>query len=342
MDGSGERRRRVFAELRSWLGTQVLPPPFLARHLALVDRAEAQVVPGACFLGVDVPLAMGTALGLRGGAVEALASVGLLVWAGADLLDDLADAPETVPGHPARQGLVAVNALANLPQVRLAEGPWGPAIASACGVRLARGLMAMSAGQDADLAGASEGPVDPSGWEEAARGKSGEEAALHAGLAARVAALPPDRVDAWEDWGRALGVHVHGAAPQPDHDVIGVKQRDAVQPRFGATPRPRRAEHVAKGLIAADEVDLQRAVQARAQHRLNVAQGPPCQPLQRRPARVGDVVQVDAEAQARGGGGGRQQQRRAEQRRAEQHQRQRPRQAPPEPTDRGGKRSASC
>ena len=226
MDGSGERRRRVFAELRSWLGTQVLPPPFLARHLALVDRAEAQVVPGACFLGVDVPLAMGTALGLRGGAVEALASVGLLVWAGADLLDDLADAPETVPGHPARQGLVAVNALANLPQVRLAEGPWGPAIASACGVRLARGLMAMSAGQDADLAGASEGPDDPSGWEEAARGKSGEEAALHAGLAARVAALPPDRVDAWEDWGRAFGVLVQGADDLRDLVVGGEDLRN--------------------------------------------------------------------------------------------------------------------
>lgn len=199
-------RAHVFDQTRDWVGRLGLPPAFGARHTALLDRAWAKIVPDAPSLPVDVPLAVAETLGLDPAATRGVASIGLLIWAGADLLDDLADAPDTVAGDPARQTLVAVNTLTVLPQLRLAGLGLSPARQADCATRLATGLLAMSAGQDADLDPHVAPTLDA--WEAGARAKSGEQPALHAGLVARLVGASPEQTLAWESWGRTLGTLV--------------------------------------------------------------------------------------------------------------------------------------
>ncbi len=206
--GTAAGQGGVFLRTRALVETLVPDPGFARRHLALIDRAEAKSRSARVFLPVAVPLRVCEAEGVAPDTATLLGAVGLLVWAGADLLDDLADEPETVQGDPARATLVAVNALTTLPQLVLARAPVSAEQRAAAAARLATGLVDMSTGQDRDLCQGAHRAETLADWETVALGKSGAEAALHAGLAARFGGAAPARVQAWEAWGRQLGVLV--------------------------------------------------------------------------------------------------------------------------------------
>lgn len=198
----------VFAEVRS-----------LARRWAADDRQrqlletailglEPHARRSAPLFFVDLPLLVYGAI--RGDARPAipLAAATTLLFLGADIFDDLADGDR--PAHwdgysHAEINLAAANVLCGLTPLALAQLPASADCKVAMQATLAKGLLRMSAGQQSDLAAHRRSQAGVAEIEAAVAGKSGEELAIFAELAAQLAEASADQIEHYAAMGRALG-----------------------------------------------------------------------------------------------------------------------------------------
>jgi geranylgeranyl pyrophosphate synthase len=148
--------------------------------------------------------------GLRGDDTPAvpLAAATSLFFLGLDVCDDLADGD--LPAHwtsyrASEINLVSLALLATLPQLVIADLDAPAATREAMQSALARGLLRMIGGQQRDVSAVGTAEVSAAAVEETVAAKSGEELAIFATLAARLAGAPPDVVERYAALGRALG-----------------------------------------------------------------------------------------------------------------------------------------
>ena len=198
----------VFAEVRS----------LVRRHAAdegqrhLLETALMGLEPHACrsepVFFVELPLLVYGAI--RGDARPAvpLAAAATLLFLGADIFDDLADGDRPVHwdgrSH-AEITLAAANVLCALTPLALDALPAPPERKVAMQATLATGLLRMSAGQHSDVTVRQRNQTSAADIEAAVAGKSGEELAIFAALAAQFAAASGEQVEHYAAMGRALG-----------------------------------------------------------------------------------------------------------------------------------------
>lgn len=175
--------------------------------LRLVDGFEAEEE-SVLLPFIDVPLLVyGGIRGIEEPAIP-LAVATTLLFLGVDLLDDLADGDlrDHWSGYtPSEIQLAGSTLLACLPQIAIAELDGTPERQARMQKILAGGLLKMSAGQQGDLRARGNDFVSPEGVERSVAGKSGEEVALFAALAAELAGASKQLVEEYADLGRAIG-----------------------------------------------------------------------------------------------------------------------------------------
>lgn len=131
-----------------------------------------------------------------------------LLWAGIDLLDAAMDddpLPEWQGCRPAEISLAAITLISAMTPLALATLGAPPVTVVAMQQTLARGLLAMSAGQQRDVAMAGGAAVTVGAVEASVMGKSGEGMAMLAALASQFAGAPEVDVATYAEMGRALG-----------------------------------------------------------------------------------------------------------------------------------------
>ena len=169
------------------------------------DCAERPQDPVLC---IRLPLHTWAATGAPVAGGFPLAAATTLLYAGIDLLDDLADGdlhPRWTVFRPSEVHLAATTMMCCLPALALETLDVTPARRETLLQTMARHLLTMSAGQQADLRlQRSEAPLGRD-VEAAVAAKSGEELALYATLGALAAGASPDRADAFAEYGRWLG-----------------------------------------------------------------------------------------------------------------------------------------
>lgn len=168
-----------------------------------------------------LPLLVYAGCGGEAMAALPLAAATTLLFLGIDILDDLADGdlPEHWHGYrPSEINLAAATLLAALPQLIISELDAPASRLAAMQRSLAQGMLRMSAGQQRDLALAGSAVVSPQEVEDLVAAKSGEEVAMFAALAAQFAGAAPAEVNAYKEFGEALGT---GAQLSSDcHDLF--------------------------------------------------------------------------------------------------------------------------
>ena len=177
----------------------------LATALAGLDQHAAGTE--ALFF-VDLPLLVHGAI--RGDERPAipLAVATTLLFLGADILDDLADGDRPAHWHgcsPAEINLAGATLLCALTPLAIGHLRAPADCVLAMQETLASGLLRMGAGQQSDLAGIGGGHVRADEIEAAVAGKSGEELAIFATLAAQLAGAPAGVVEHYAAMGRAVG-----------------------------------------------------------------------------------------------------------------------------------------
>ncbi|MBI4371670.1 MAG: polyprenyl synthetase family protein [Elusimicrobia bacterium] len=214
--------QEVFSRTKRFVSVQAQSPGQKRLLLTAVENLEAQLGEEEPLPFISLPLAVHAAL--RGEPTPALplAVAGTLLFLGIDLLDDLADGdlPRTPWRRfpPAQVQLAATTALCALAPKALAELAAPPERIVAMQRRLAEGLLRMSAGQQQDLGFAGRARVGAQAVEESVAGKSGEEIALWAALAALLAGAPSAQIARYEDVGRAIGTA--GQLASDCHDLF--------------------------------------------------------------------------------------------------------------------------
>lgn len=195
----------VFSAIRALLTALDVP----ARQAALYERMVAGVEDCAArtslFMPIDVPVAVGLAHDLDESAVHQAAAACTLLWAGADLMDDIADgdARDDWDASPHQLALLYTNLLATLPHLVI-DGSDAGGMFSA---RLAETLWLMSLGQFDDLesercvAGADD-------YLALIAHKTGAEVAFFASAPALLAGLPQAVDEAWQRFGVQFGCMV--------------------------------------------------------------------------------------------------------------------------------------
>jgi geranylgeranyl pyrophosphate synthase len=172
-------------------------------------------------LFAQTPLLVYAGCGGDPAATVPLAAATTLLFLGIDILDDLADGdlPDHWQGYrPSEINLAAATLLAALPQLIIAELEAPASRLAAMQRTLAQGLLRMSAGQQQDLALAGSPVVSPQEVEELAAAKSGAEIAMFGAMAAQFAGAAPEMVNAYEEFGRALGTG--GQLASDCHDLF--------------------------------------------------------------------------------------------------------------------------
>ena len=226
------------------------------------------------FLPVELPRAVSASLGLEEGSARAAAAVGLLVWAGADLMDDEADgelAPAWAGATASERRLAAGCLLSALPHLVLERwaGPAGGAILARASALVARALLTMAVGQHRDLMAGQH--ADRGAYLLCVRQKSGAEAALFAELPACLAGEDAAARAEWRALGEALGVltqvgnDVHDAllSPAPSRDLLNGIRTEPVWCALELTAGPA-AARLRELLELAAGGDVAAAEQARA------------------------------------------------------------------------------
>ena len=161
----------------------------------------------SCWPAIHLPLLVYHAL--RGDDAPALpvAVATTCLFAGFDVLDDLADgdAPAAWQAYrPAELQLAALTLLCALPTLALRAGGVPAPARAALLDTIAGGGLRIAAGQQQDLRlMGSAAPAAASA--EAALARGGEELGLFAGLAAQHAGATSAAVEAWTEFGRGLG-----------------------------------------------------------------------------------------------------------------------------------------
>lgn len=157
-------------------------------------------------LCIDLPWAIGEGLGIAEDTIQSLGAITSLLYAGIDLLDDLADGDQPTRWSdvaPAQLQLAATTLIAALPQLAIAQLPLPVAQRAAMHHTIATGLLHMSAGQQQDLAMHGTA-VTAHDVEAAVVAKSGAEGAMFATLAALAFGVAPDRVPDFASVGQQL------------------------------------------------------------------------------------------------------------------------------------------
>jgi hypothetical protein len=140
--------------------------------------------------------------------VAPLTVAACLLWSGIDLLDAVMDGdplPDWRGYRPAAISLAAVTLISAVAPLALATLDAPPATVVAMQQTLCRGLLAMSAGQQRDVAMAGSDIATVEAVEAAVIGKSGEGLAMLAALAAQFGGAEAEDVAAYAGMGRALG-----------------------------------------------------------------------------------------------------------------------------------------
>jgi geranylgeranyl diphosphate synthase type I len=189
-------RRAVSAEQATLLGL-------------VVDegRRQAATLPRG-LPAAELPLAVYAAAGGLGPAPLPLAASCLCVYLGADVLDNVVDrelSERWTDAGPNQAILAGVTFLTPLAVAALAELDTPPAKRLAAQDALIDALIAMSAGQSADVAFEGRVDVTLASCEAMVLAKSGAEWALFARLGALLAGADPPVCDAYATLGRELG-----------------------------------------------------------------------------------------------------------------------------------------
>jgi heptaprenyl diphosphate synthase len=177
-------------------------------------RSEPPLTPS-----VHLPLlAFGALTGDDGPAVP-LATATALLELGIDLLDHIADGE--LDAHwagqpPALPHLAATGLLCALPQLALCALDVPAETARSLQRALARGLCAIGAGQQRDLAQAAAGTAAIEDIEAAVAGKTGERRALYARLAGLLSGAEAAQVEALAGMARHFGVALQWASDLAD------------------------------------------------------------------------------------------------------------------------------
>jgi geranylgeranyl pyrophosphate synthase len=142
-----------------------------------------------------------------------------LLYLGFDLLDDIADGD--VKGlwstfRPAEVQLAAAGLLGAVPILAMGEIDAPSDTIVELQRTMARGLMRMADGQQSDIRLATSREATPSDVADAAVGKGGEEFALFATLAARLAGASEATVASYANFARALGTGLQLASDCQD------------------------------------------------------------------------------------------------------------------------------
>lgn len=169
-------------------------------------RQQAQTM--ALFPAIHLPLLVHAGLNGDDGPALPLAAATSLLFLGVDICDDLADGdcPAHLAGYrPAELSLAAATLLCAVPQLALARLDAPSERLAAMQQDLAAGLLRMGAGQATDLALTGGDAATTDEVITSVAGKSGEEAALFAVLAARFADAPDTVTATYAAYGRALG-----------------------------------------------------------------------------------------------------------------------------------------
>jgi geranylgeranyl pyrophosphate synthase len=138
-----------------------------------------------------------------------LAVVTTLLWVGIALLDDVMDgdlSPIWDGCRPAEVSLAGFTLVSATAPLALSTIDAAPATIVAMQQSLARGLLAMSGGQQRDVAMAGSSAVSAPAVEAAVAGKSGEMLAMFAAMAAQLARAPAEAVAAYAEMARILGI----------------------------------------------------------------------------------------------------------------------------------------
>lgn len=157
---------------------------------------------------VDLPRSVYAAVRGDRAAALPLAIATTVLWTGIDLLDDVMDGdlpPEWQGVRPAEITLAAATLISALAPLALSQLDAPAATLLAMHQTLAGGLLAMSGGQQADVAMADSDAATVEAVEASVAGKSGAGMAMLATLAAQFAGAPAETVSVYGEMGHALG-----------------------------------------------------------------------------------------------------------------------------------------
>jgi geranylgeranyl pyrophosphate synthase len=143
-----------------------------------------------------------------GAAIEALTIALAVLYTGIDLWDDAMDgelSPEWRGRRPDEVALVAAGLIGGAAPMALAAIPAPAETVIGLQRLLARGFVALSAGQQEDIALAGSDGATAVAVERSVIAKSGAAMAMYAAMAARLADAPDQVVAAYANMGRALG-----------------------------------------------------------------------------------------------------------------------------------------
>jgi hypothetical protein len=165
---------------------------------------------GVCRMALQLPILVH--FGIRGtpdATVHQLAAALTLLEAGIYTLDHIMDMEvEGALAELPRGALLlgAVCLISHLPNQVLLALPLDPAVTAALARQLADGLARIGAGQLEDIAASTLGITSSDAVEHAVIMKTGERRALFTTMAATLAGGTPAQVEAYADFGRALGI----------------------------------------------------------------------------------------------------------------------------------------
>lgn len=213
-----------------------------------LDALRAAAAEAPIFLPIDLPLAIGDALGLADRDSRTAAAASALLWSGADVIDDIADgqlASHWNGESPHRIGLVSTNLLATLPPLLVGKAYGrGSPVCATYGQALARTLFVMSEGQWTDLGEPLRTLEDYCAM---VRKKTAAEIALFASTPAILAGADGEVISDWVRFGFSYGTMcqmfsdtVSSVAEGPRNDILGGKRTLPVLQALSLLPEAER------------------------------------------------------------------------------------------------------
>ena len=182
-----------------------MPKREMQLYAHALDRVEETARCAEVFLPIDLPLAIAAALNLDNDIALRTCAATTMLWAGADLMDDIADGDlddNDWQASPQQLALIYTNLLATLPHLV------HPDLASPMfSQRLAETLLLMSHGQFADLESVASVRSEAD-YLSVIGHKAGAEAAFFAGAPLMLAGRPKAETEEWESFGFLVGCMV--------------------------------------------------------------------------------------------------------------------------------------
>jgi hypothetical protein len=247
---------RVFSTINGLLDDLAAPSPYRCLFDLALNRVRERADQQRAFLPVDVPLAVSEVLGLPASRASTVTAACVLIWGGADLLDDIADgdlSSDWAGVSPHQLTLVATNMLATLPHLlcqRLAQDGVSDASLAELSARISRALWQMSVGQSRDL-DQQASAVSHEDYLTLVGEKTGAQVSLYAALPAVVAEREASETAAWEQFGRAYGTMAQLFSDVTDmfctagsRDLANGKRTEPVFQTLSALDDAERAEFV--------------------------------------------------------------------------------------------------